>query len=331
MALRNKSLIIFGLMLFVALGASAQRRITPVKPVEPTRTEPTVDESKRKPKSTRPASVVTQVDDTGREFLVDTITGSEYIDSLALAQPKAIGNFYPLFHAVTVGLDLWDPLMRAFGQDYGLAGVWAELSLHNRYNPIVEFGLGNAWSRPEEMNYTYSSPMAPYFKIGCNYNFLYNSNPDYQIYAGVRYGLTRFAFDVTDVSVRNDYWGESSTFSIPRQHSTVGYAEVLAGLKVKLAGRWSLGWCIKYHSILHMSRAPHGKPWYVPGYGTRGSVLGVSLSVMYTLPLNKKSATPWDVLNAPEAPESSSPDNNIPETITPTSEPSDNEEEPKND
>lgn len=302
MVLRSKLFILFlvALVWGVADGL-AQRRVTPVKTAEPTRTQIAVDESKRKPKSTLPASVVKQIDDKGREILVDTITGSEYVDSLALAQPKVIGNFYPLMHALTVGVDLWDPLMRVFNQDYGLAGVWAELSLHNRYNPIVEFGLGNAWSRPDDMNYTYSSPMAPYFKVGCNYNFLYNSNPDYQVYAGIRYGITRFSYDVTDVTVSNAYWGETSHFDIPRQRSTVGYGEVVAGLKVKLAGRWSMGWCIKYHAVLHSSRAVYGKPWYVPGFGTRSSAIGVSLSVMYTLPLNKKSATPWSELNDHEA------------------------------
>lgn len=330
MALRSKKILLV-VMATVLLGAgavSAQRRVTPVRPAEPTRTQSVVDETKRKPKSTLPASVVTQIDDKGREILVDTISGSEYVDSLALAMPKVVGNFYPLMHALTIGVDLWDPLMRAFGQDYGLAGAWAELSLHNRYNPIVEFGLGNAWSRPEEMNYTYSSPIAPYFKVGCNYNFLYNSNPDYQVYAGVRYGITRFAYDVTGVTVNNDYWGETTSFSIPRQHSTVGYGEITAGLKVKIAGRWSMGWCVKYHAILHSSKAEYGRPWYIPGFGTRGSALGMSLSVMYTLPLNKKSATPWAELNDPEAQET--PEASAGNELNISTE-TDNEEEPNSD
>lgn len=285
------------MLMAVGLPSAAQRRVSPVKPSDPTRiTSPEADDVRRRPASDRPASVVTRIDDSGREFLVDTITGSEYVDSVAMSMPKVVGNMYPLLHSVTVGLDLWDPLMRVFNQKYGLAGVWAELSLHNRYNPVVEFGLGSASSTPEDMNFTYRSPMAPYFKIGCNYNFLYNSNPDYQLYAGVRYGITRFSYDVTDVTVTNEYWNDNTTFSLPRQHSTTGYAEVLAGLRVKIAGNWSLGWCIKYHTILHGSSAPYGRPWYVPGYGTRSSVLGVSLSVAYTLPLNRKSAAQFSEL-----------------------------------
>lgn len=292
MARLSSVLTIVLLAVAASVPVAAQRRVTPVTPVEPTRVSNPVDESKLKKKDTKPASVVTQVDDSGREILVDTITGSEYVDSMALAQPKVIGNIYPLWHAVTVGVDLWNPLMRIFGQEYGLAGVWAEVSLHNRYMPVVEFGLGNASAKPDAANYTYRSPVAPYFKIGCDYNFLYNSNPDYQLYAGLRYGLTRFRYEVDDVTVSNEYWGESTTFSIPSQRSTTGYGEVLVGLKVKVAGHFQLGWCVKYHTLLHSSRAPYGRPWYVPGYGTRTSALGVSLSVMYTIPLHKQPKVP---------------------------------------
>lgn len=295
----SRRILIFVISVLAAVSVSAQRRVSPVKPSDPVTITSTNDDShRRKPESTRPASVVSQIDDTGREVLVDTITGSEYVDSAPLMQPKVIGNVYPLFHAVTVGVDLWDPLMRIFNQEYGLAGIWAELSLHNRYNPIVEFGLGSAANTPEDMNFTYKSPVAPYFKIGCNYNFLYNSNPDYQIYAGLRYGITRFSYDVTNVTVKNEYWNDNTTFNLPTQHSTTGYFEVLAGIKVKVADHWSLGWTVKYHNILHSSKAPYGNAWYIPGYGTRGSWLGASLSLMYTIPLNKKSAIPFDQINA---------------------------------
>ena len=58
---------------------------------------------------TRPSSVVKQVDDSGREFYLDTITGSEWVDSAAMMLPKVVGNIYPLWDAVNVGVDVWDP------------------------------------------------------------------------------------------------------------------------------------------------------------------------------------------------------------------------------
>ena len=255
--------------------AAAQRRVNPVRPKEPyvkpdviTATDAAGTAQNR---PTRPSSVVKQVDDSGREFYLDTITGSEWVDSAAMMLPKVVGNIYPLWDAVNVGVDVWDPLMRCFGQKYGLAGIWAELSLHNRYKPIVEFGLGCASTTPAAKNYTYNSAMAPYFKVGANYNFLYNSNSAYQVY----------------VTVANGYWQTESRFDIPSQQSTTGYLEVVLGLQVKIAGPLSAGWNIKYHRVLHSSAAPYGNAWYIPGYGSRGSALGVSLSVIYTIPIKR--------------------------------------------
>lgn len=63
------------------------------------------------------------------------------------------------------------------------------------------------------------------------------------------------------------------------------------GLKVKIAGPLSLGWNVVYHSILHESAAPYGKPMYIPGYGKRSSAITANFSIIYTLPLNKRTTT----------------------------------------
>lgn len=266
------------------LTGEAQRRVTPVKPAPgtmPTRAD--------KPKETDPKlNVAERRDAEGRIVLVDTVTGLEWVDSTAMTKVKKME--YPLLHAVSVGVDVWDPVMRILGQHYGLIGFWAELNLHNRYKPIIEAGLGTANDTPDGLNYTYKSKLAPYFKIGASYNIFYNSNPDYQFNVGVRYGFTPFTYEVTDVTVDEGYWGDPSHFSIPQQSTTAGYFEITAGVMVKIAGPISMGWTLRYHSILHEGKAPMGKPMYIPGYGKRGNALTGSFSIIYTLPLNKKSA-----------------------------------------
>ena len=67
---------------------------------------------------------------------VDTVTGLEYVDSTLLKAPPKME--YPLLHEVVAGVNVWDPLMRALGQKYGLGDVWGELSLHNRYFPFLQ-------------------------------------------------------------------------------------------------------------------------------------------------------------------------------------------------
>ena len=132
--------------------------------------------------------------------------------------------------------------------------------------------------------------MSVYFKIGADYNFLYNSNPDYQWFVGLRYGFAPFSWAVDDITLDSGYWGETTRFGIPSQNATAGWAEFHVGLRVKLFGGISAGWFVKFHSLLHESHNVHGEPWYIPGFGTRGQAITGSFSISYTLPLNKRKS-----------------------------------------
>lgn len=280
-------IILAAALLVMAVPAEAQRRITPVG-------VPSAGTSYReKTDSVRPAGVVEQLDAKGNTILVDTITGREYIDSTAIkAPPKMI---YPTINGLQVGVNLWDAALRIFGQHYGLGGVWAALSIHNRYFPFFEAGIGMANVTPSNSNFTFKTPMAPYFKIGANYNFLYNSSEAYQLYAGLRYGFTPYRYSIDNVTVDDGYWDTSTTFSIPRRSATAGYVELLLGLNVKIVKNLSLGWAVGFHWIAHESKSPYGRPMYIPGYGTRSSQLTGNLMITYTLPLNKKRAVSVDI------------------------------------
>lgn len=275
-------LISFAAALALPSRAAAQsRRITPVT------TPHGVNENNDTTKFDR-ARLKESVDTKGNIVLIDTVTGSEYVDTTAMR--KVVGNLYPLLHAVTLGVNVWDGAMRAMGQHYGIGSLRGEISFHNRYKPFIEIGLGQADDTPDGKNFTFKSPPAPYFKLGFNYNIFYNSNPDYQLCAGVRYGLTNFAYSIDNVTVDGGYWDEPGSFAIPSQRVTAGYLELAAGVKVKIAGPISLGWEVVYHSRLHESRSPHGPAMIIPGYGKRDSNFTGAFFVYYTLSFKNKNA-----------------------------------------
>lgn len=262
-------------MLAVGFSVDAQRRITPVEPNSKAKEAEASEKSKM-------AGLVQYKDSQGNTILLDTITGREVPDT---AQVKEVAvNVYPKFHAVSVGVNIWDPLMRCFGNNYGGGEVWAELSLYNRFKPVVEIGFGSANDTPDDGNYTYKSSTALYCRLGMNYNFFYRSDSRYQVYLGLRYGFTNFSYDVT-AALRPGYWDETEPFRIPSQKSTVGYMEFLAGLRVEIVKNFSLGWALKYHSILHESANKYGDPWYVPGYGMRRSSFAGAINLIYTFNL----------------------------------------------
>lgn len=276
--------LIMVVMLGSALSLSAQRRVTPVTPRDPGTQPQVLTDLKQKIDSSR---LVTTVDALGNTVTVDTVTGLEYVDSTLLKAPPKME--YPLIHEVIAGVNVWDPIMRALGQKYGLGDVWAELSMHNRYFPFLAIGVGNINDTPVDKNYTFKSPVAPYFKLGGSYNFFYNSNPDYRLQMGLRYGFSTYKWSVLDVTVDEGYWNAPTSYSLKDLSNTAGYLEITFGLKVKIAGNFSAGWTIVYHTVLHESKSPYGKPMYIPGYGKRNGAFTGNFSIMYTIPINKKT------------------------------------------
>lgn len=261
-----KRYLIIAFSMLMSATMMGQRRINPVTPPS---------------NGTTPAPAVEKPADTA--FLeIDTLQ----TDTLAHIPPMV----YPLLHSVTVGGDLWDPIMRAFGQKYGIGGIWGQLNLHNRYLPTFEMGLGACDDAPSGGNFRFHSPVAPYFKIGCDYNFLYNSDPDYLLMAGLRYGFSPFKYNVEDITLDSPYWDETTTFSIPSQSASAGWIEVLIGMRAKLAGGWSAGWQVKFHKILHEGgHRTFGDPMYIPGYGKRGPTFTGQISVSYTFSLDAET------------------------------------------
>lgn len=256
----------------------------------------------------------------GAIVYVDTITGAEWIDSTTIR--KGIRMTYPKLTAVNVGVDIWDPVMRLFGQKHGLIGFNANVSLFNRFFPTVEIGLGTARNAPADFDYTYRSPLSVYFKLGIDYNFLFNSNSDYQFFAGLRYGFAPFSWSVDDITLGSPYWKDDATFSIPSQTATAGWAELVLGLRVRLTGNIYAGWHFRYHSLLHESKSRHGQPWYIPGYGTRGQSITGSFTISYTLPIHRErvniapDAVPDDERPAPTVDAEVAPTDSLPSTET---------------
>ncbi|MCM1110207.1 MAG: DUF6048 family protein [Clostridium sp.] len=269
-----RTFLLLAVILLSAAGAAAQRRVTPVAPPAGKNENTQADSFDR-------SRLKETVDASGNIILIDTVAGREYADTTVVT--RVIGMKYPRLESMDFGVNLWDGAMRALGQHYGLVSFRGQLSLHNRYIPSVEIGLGTANDTPDGMNYTFRSPLAPFVKIGFGYNIFYNSNPDYRLTFGVRYGLSNFSYTVDNVTVDEGYWGSEAHFSLPSQRVTAGWIEAGLGIKVKIASAVSMGWEVVYHSCIHESRARYGRPMIIPGYGKRNSSFAAGVYLMYTI------------------------------------------------
>lgn len=252
-----------------------QRRITPVKPS----TNKVMTNKQNEAK-------IAELRRQGLVMMGDTIVP----DSIAARMNDTIKitrMTYPLLTSVTIGANVWDPIMRLFGQTYGGMDFSAELSLWNRIVPTVEVGFGMADNTPEEKNFTYHGDLALYGKIGCGYNFKYNNKPDYTALVGFRFGYSNFKYSITDVTISNNYWQDESQFEINGLRSHALWGELAVAMHIKIYRNWSAGWTLKYHFLFNYKSNPSADPWYIPGYGTRGSAITAGLSLYYTIPFNK--------------------------------------------
>ena len=136
-----------------------QRRINPVEtPATTTRPVNELANDTARINARIRASMAHYHDENGNIIYIDTVTGREWRDSTAML--KKIPMKYPLLTAVSVGVDIWNPVMRAFKQHYGLIDFSAKVNLHNRYQPVFETGLGMAKNTPADNNFTYKSPLS---------------------------------------------------------------------------------------------------------------------------------------------------------------------------
>ena len=273
-------------MAAAAFGATAQRRVTPVTPPKP-------GQSVNKPKEFDRTRLAERLDAQGNIILVDTVTGLEFVDSSAIeaAKPR---NLYPRWESIDFGVDIWDAAMRLTGQKYGVGSAFARLSIHNRFFPLVEVGFGRANMRPDGANYTFKSPLSPYFKIGVDYNMFYNNSPSYALLVGLRYCYTPFKWSVDNVTVPGSYWDDPSSFDIPQQNYSAQFLEISIGVRVKLIGPISAGWQFRYRSITHERKNAYGEPMYIPGFGQRKHPVSGAFSIIYTIPLNRRTTTAVD-------------------------------------
>ena len=199
-----------------------------------------------------------------------------------VVKPKS-SPVYPLYNGMSFGVNFGDAILMAAGQKYASFDLWADVSLHNWFFPIIEAGIGFANSTPENNNYSYYTHPSFYTKIGINYNFLYKSNSDYQCFLGLRAGYSNFSYEVRDILISSDYWGEQQNLTLKGLHGHAFYGEALAGIKVKIVDRFSIGWSIRYHFKFKTISNSLSNPWFIPGYGAT-SPISFSLSAIYTLP-----------------------------------------------
>ena len=192
------------------------------------------------------------------------------------------------FCGFTISADILNPILY-LASDYGGVEGAIRLNLKNTYFPIVEIGMGKGDITDDDTGITYKTT-APYFRIGCDINMLKNKLQDNRLYAGVRYGLSSFTYDLGGPNLTDPVWGGERPFSYEGVKSTCHWAEIVLGVQVKVWRNFHMGWSLRFRKEISFEESRYAKPYYIPGYGTTtdSSCWGGTYNLIFDLNWGKK-------------------------------------------
>ena len=174
-----------------------------------------------------------------------------------------------LFQGFSVGFDLAGAGMYA-AANYGQIEGQLHINLKERFFPVFEIGLGHSNHTADETGLHFKTD-APYFRIGCDYNFNKDLTSKNRIYGGIRYAYTNFNFDLDGPGLTDDVWGGTVPYSFKGQNSSASWFELVFGLEAKIWGNFHVGWTARYHRRLSQKIPAVGQAWYIPGFGKNDS------------------------------------------------------------
>lgn len=201
-------------------------------------------------------------------------------------QLKAAYKASPLYQGCAVGVEIAGIGGYLLGGDILSSEIQLQANLKNRFLPTLEIGYGktDAVNDANDMHYKTS---APYFRIGMDYNVFYLKPylPGY-LYAGLRYGMSSFSYDVSGPDMTDpNYGGTVVPFSYSGIKSNAQWLEGVVGIKVRIYKRFHMGWAVRYKMRMSIGNAENSVPWYVPGFGKNASSsFNLTYNLIYNLP-----------------------------------------------
>lgn len=213
---------------------------------------------------------------------VTTATAQSRKDATAAKKLTAQKDTVAFFRGVAVSADVVGLAQLAFS-DYGQYEAALRINLKDRYFPVFELGYGTADSDNPTTNLKYKTS-APYWRVGMDFNIAKNKHDAYRVYAGARYAITYYKFDVVGSGLKDPVWGDDVDYNVKGMKAYYHWMEAVFGVDAKIAGPLRLGWSVRYRRRITHDDGNIGKTWYVPGYGKQGgSRLGGTFNIIFEI------------------------------------------------
>ncbi|MBN2765751.1 MAG: hypothetical protein JXR27_05205 [Paludibacteraceae bacterium] len=207
-----------------------------------------------------------------------SVSAQKTIQATEKTPVKLLNNFRLEADLVPLG-------MLVFGnrQNYSFEAA-LQPSLLEKYFPVIEVGFAHSENTATNgINYKASGP---YARLGFDFNVMKpkpGKKPTNNLFlAGVRLGYSAFSYELNNITVSQDYWGESMTRDFTNIHSDNIWFEIVAGIRVEILPHIYMGWTIRNKNLLANNTLGKFHAPYIPGYGrNKDSNWGVNYAIGY--------------------------------------------------
>jgi len=157
-----------------------------------------------------------------------------------------------------------------------------QLDLKHKFFPTFEIGAAGATKVSADNIHFKTNGI--FERIGVDFNLRKkkpDSKPSNNLFvAGLRLGVSNFNYNVTNVTIPENYWNASTTFDYPSQNTTKIWYEIVIGVQVEVIHNFYMGWNIRNKNLISKEVLGQVSPWYIPGFGQNN---GANWGFNYTL------------------------------------------------
>ena len=186
------------------------------------------------------------------------------------AAPRQYGDS-AVYQGINVRLDVGNTvyqLVRSRGTIQQYEGL-INVNLQKRFYPTLELGFMQAADYASGGNY---EGRGAFTRIGLDINPLRkNRNSDYFLTVGLRAGMALQSYEQWNIDLHDTYW-QTPLAHVKENARFDSWGEVVAGVQVKVAGGFHMGWAIRIHFLFTGSMGTY-QPYYIPGYGCKDGVI----------------------------------------------------------
>jgi hypothetical protein len=177
----------------------------------------------------------------------------------------------------------------------------ADVELFQDIYPTLELGYQRVGINRDTYRYSSSGLFS---RVGVDVNFLkYERTDVYEmLFAGMRYGFSRFSHQAKDIQVPDDYFEGSRDGTMDRKQLSAHWISIVGGARIQLFENLFLGWSVQGNIKLAQTDDNGMVPNHVPGFGKGEKRAGVVIqyTLSYRIPLHTYKPRKIIQLSTPE-------------------------------